>query len=74
MLIKCTDYAKFGGIVNTMRRRWSLRGINTKEIQMKLTSTDTNARTDIQGPEQKAVFLEIMTGSLESGDSEKFLG
>lgn len=72
--MKCTDYAQVGGIVNTVRRRWSLRGINIRENQIKLTSTDPKARADIQGPELKAGFSEIRASILESGDSEKFLG
>lgn len=75
-LIKCTDYAENnnGEIVNAVRRRWSLGGINTREIQIKLTSADPKARTDIQRPELKAMFLEIRTDVVEIGDSEKFLG
>lgn len=43
-------------MVVDVRRRWSLGGINTREIQIKLTSADPKARTDIQGPELKARF------------------
>lgn len=41
---------------------------------MKSTSTDGNAKADIQGPEMEAMLLEIRTGILETGDSEKFFG
>lgn len=72
MLIKCTDYAKAGGTVNTNREK-IVTARNQVNYPNKAAPTDPSAKADIQGQETEAMLLEIRTSILESGDSEKVL-